>query len=643
MARSDASSDPGDGSITSDGSIVGDDRAMGASSSPVEPGRTIPLSNIRSRSSTRPRPANVEAAASALRGGVSGTNAGGKNARFRAIVQKVIQLNSMREFRLADNEPGVNVSSDVAASLYGHIQEECQIELVDFGPTRCKVDRFNNQELVKDLVVLDPEPHEQESEERKRPLWAKVRWINISGISWDVIKCLALRYNIHPLAIEDILHGRQAYSSKADYYRMHLFIRMLCHTLKHDDDDSPNVKLQRAPRAAARSQTSHEIGHAMPTEATKFEPAEPTGPRGGIFRRRTFPASHEDNLEMGTIPRAGLSRSLSSAPPALDREGSSGSTLVAPMRRRDTLMQRTFQLVDSSANPEHQSETQLAVNELKKGHRVNVKLRNLYALLFRDGTLITIHQDASSNFFEPIVRRLRQRDTLLRNSADASMLLHSVIDLVVDHAVKIIDRYHEQTLRFERDILIKPKVSTLRFLHIASRDLAMHSRTLTPLKTLVYGLRRYDLDRSIAQINPSEPGVDEKQLTGFMSHKSKVYLAGVLDHIDYVLASMSMFESITENLIAYTFNIVSYQMNTTMRTLTFATVLFLPLTFLTGYFGMNFQKMLSVQAHSEMFFWTIALPVFGVITLAFSLPYLIRMHHFLKKRALMKGPFRSTS
>lgn len=101
-----------------------------------------------------------------------------------------------------------------------------------------------------------------------------MRWINIGGISWDVIKCLALRYSkyfrscqsvvglsscvveIHPLAIEDMLHGRQTYSSKADYYTKHLFIRMLCHTLKDDDDISPNVKPQHAPRATSASTSS---------------------------------------------------------------------------------------------------------------------------------------------------------------------------------------------------------------------------------------------------------------------------------------------------------------------------------------------------------------------------------------------------
>lgn len=131
-------------------------------------------------------------------------------------------------------------------------------------------------------------------------------------------------------------------------------------------------------------------------------------------------------------------------------------------------------------------------------------------------------------------------------------------------AVKVVDRYHTQILRFERDILVKPKMRTVKALHVASGDLTMHKRTLGPIKTLIVGLRRYDLDRCIAQADPTVEGFDERNITGFMSHKSKVYLADVLDHCEYILSSLEMFETITENLIAYTFNIVSYDMNTTM-------------------------------------------------------------------------------
>lgn len=94
--------------------------------------------------------------------------------------------------------------------------------------------------------------------------------------------------------------------------------------------------------------------------------------------------------------------------------------------------------------------------------------------------------------------------------------------------------------------------------HIMSGDLTLHKRTLDPIKTLVYGLRRYDIDRCAALVNSDDVNGKTKKIEGFMSHKSKIYLADVYDHIDYILNSMDMFSSISENLINYTFNVRLY-------------------------------------------------------------------------------------
>lgn len=134
--------------------------------------------------------------------------------------------------------------------------------------------------------------------------------------------------------------------------------------------------------------------------------------------------------------------------------------------------------------------------------------------------------------------------------------------------MEIVDRYHEKSepylssctclpahcelfpvLRLEREILIKPKMktvrertypsshfsgkpsNTLRFhvVHILSGDLVLHKRTLTPVKSLVYGLRRYDLDRCIALVGSSAPEKDKDKVVGFMSHQSKVYLVSLVN------------------------------------------------------------------------------------------------------------------
>lgn len=88
--------------------------------------------------------------------------------------------------------------------------------------------------------------------------------------------------------------------------------------------------------------------------------------------------------------------------------------------------------------------------------------------------------------------------------------------------------------------------------HIISGDLILHQRTLAPVKTLIYSLRRYDLDRTVALHDQQEEG---KKSEGYMTHRTTIYLADVHDHMEYILTSVEMFASISENLINFSFNV----------------------------------------------------------------------------------------
>ena len=84
-------------------------------------------------------------------------------------------------------EPGVDVRRDSAYLNYGHIRQNCLIEIADYSSVRSSFGRMTNVEFIN--FLNNPRACGREP-------WVKVRWINVGGISWDVIRALALKYGM---------------------------------------------------------------------------------------------------------------------------------------------------------------------------------------------------------------------------------------------------------------------------------------------------------------------------------------------------------------------------------------------------------------------------------------------------------------
>ncbi|EKM61657.1 uncharacterized protein PHACADRAFT_248392 [Phanerochaete carnosa HHB-10118-sp] len=527
--------------------------------------------------------------------------------RFRRAVRKVIAMRrgsvAMTTGRIGA-EPGIDPRRESAFITYGHIRQKCLIEVVDYSAVRSSFGRMTNSEFIK--LLADEGASTKES-------WVKVRWINVGGISWDVVSALAIKFDMHPLAIEDLLHTRKAARSKADYYQKHLFLRVLCHSLVSDEEMStPDNSVTHLPRSSSpepyddQSDAEDSVDKDDGDEKTMY--GSPPSSRFATARNAPLRAAIQRRFSKDVESSAHAPRANLGVPP------------IARFSNTEDLQSQT----KSTAR------TAKLVRDLTKGERVNVKISPMCIFLFRDGTVVTIHQDNRLGFTQPITNRLRQRDTGLRQTADASLLVESLLDLVVDQALEVVEEYQHKILKLERAVLLKPSMKHVRRLHILQGDLILHKRTLEPIKTVIYGLRRYDVDRVAALSESLDPAV---KVQGFMSHKSKIYLADVHDHMEYILSSLDMFAGISENLINFTFNMSSYEMNEVMRRLTLATIIFLPLTLLTGYFGMNFSSMWTIDhGHTDVVFWIIALPLMVIVVPIFLWSDLGRIFHYMKKK-----------
>ena len=78
------------------------------------------------------------------------------------------------------------------------------VTVTDYSSGQCVVSRMDCLEELEKFFVSD------------KPVWAKVRWINVHGLNWKYIKLLASKYNLHRLAIEDLLSVQR---TKADWYQ----------------------------------------------------------------------------------------------------------------------------------------------------------------------------------------------------------------------------------------------------------------------------------------------------------------------------------------------------------------------------------------------------------------------------------------
>ncbi len=82
-------------------------------------------------------------------------------------------------------EPGIDPRRESAFLTFGHVRQKCLIEIADYSSIRSSSGRMTNQEFISLLA--------DERASAKEP-WVKVRWINVGGISWDVVSALALKY-----------------------------------------------------------------------------------------------------------------------------------------------------------------------------------------------------------------------------------------------------------------------------------------------------------------------------------------------------------------------------------------------------------------------------------------------------------------
>lgn len=190
----------------------------------------------------------------------------------------------------------------------------------------------------------------------------------------------------------------------------------------------------------------------------------------------------------------------------------------------------------------------------------------------------------------------------------ADHLVYRIIDEIVNNFTAVIEQLEAQIVQLESQIFSRPSAHLLESLAHYKRLVLHIRRTLTPQREVVNKLAR-----------------DTFLVIG---EKDQVYFRDVYDHMVRLYNQSDSVRDLLTGTMELNLSVMNNRMNDVMKTLTIITTLFMPLTFITGFFGMNFfQAVLPLRVWTSG--GTLAFTLAGMILLPLG------MFYWMRKRAWM--------
>jgi magnesium transporter len=219
------------------------------------------------------------------------------------------------------------------------------------------------------------------------------------------------------------------------------------------------------------------------------------------------------------------------------------------------------------------------------------------SLFFGPGWVVTFQERAGDNF-DPLRARLRAHEPELCGRG-SDYLAYALIDAVVDGYFPALEQLGERVDLLEHEALHHPGPRTLHGIHALKADLLLLRRAVWPMREAVHGLARQEH----AGITPD----------------TRLHLNDCYDHTVQVMDLAENYRDIASSLVEIYLSSISNRLNEVMKVLTIITTIFIPLSFIAGVYGMNFDNM--PELHSR---WGYPLTLLAMGLVALGLVFFFR-------------------
>lgn len=214
--------------------------------------------------------------------------------------------------------------------------------------------------------------------------------------------------------------------------------------------------------------------------------------------------------------------------------------------------------------------TRMHAAEPPEGSQVEAEPEQLSVVLGRNWVLSV--QEREGDCFNPVRDRIRAGKGRVR-SQGPDYLAYLLLDAVVDQFFPLLDRLSDRIEALEDEAFTRIDARLPARVHALRRELFGLRRTIWPQRDAINTLLRDDFH----QVRP----------------ETRIYFRDVYDHCVQIIDTVDTYRELAQGTLDMYLSAVSHRMNEVMKVLTIIATIFIPLTFIVGIYGMNFDPEVS--------------------------------------------------